>query len=731
MKKEILFSVLLSLIKLIGGRSVNDFMKDVFSIDDNSLDEECTTMECQTSKYLLNSMNRSIDPCVDFYEYSCGSWGKEHQVTSTKSSWYQYKEAERDITKNLKDLLEAENNDEIMLPAKKFYKSCMNSVKNKMNIEYLKSVILLFGGWPIGKHEKNNKLEFLDWTKIYIYLEKNWKIPTILETGITVNYMNTSQYILMIDQPDMMLPVSMFLNPSKYSVQISAYSELISGTVLLVKEDLGLGSTHSNNFGDETAHEIIELETKIAKLQNNRFIKKSEKVLKNRIMTIAELQTITDFVSNKFRVDWLKMFQLMFKGTDRIIKDTERIIVRDENFLKELIRVLEQTSKRIIINYMSWCLLRSLLTDIREDLRNLVNDFNIVFTGEVKEDSRWENCVMATNSHFTFNIGYTYINKYFDEPAKNTALEMVNNIQQVYLEQLENVPWMDSITRKAAIDKLQSIHKFVAYPDWFKNSSLLYTKLKTVNVTDSYLMNLEMLQASSITRKLSRLHTVHNRDEWTMDIVSVNGYNDIYSNAIVLPVGMLHLPFYHNVRIQALNYGMVGLVVGHEIMHAFDDSGRMYDKKGNRIQWWTKETLETFSKKAECFVQQYNNYYLKVLGNQINVNGLLTQNENIADIGGLSHAYLAYQKYISKHGTENRLPGLEDLTPEQLFFVGFASIWCESTTEQSLLNDLLSDVHSPGRIRVLGTLSNSIEFAKVFQCPVGSPMNPLDKCIIW
>ncbi|XP_026812651.1 neprilysin-11-like isoform X1 [Rhopalosiphum maidis] len=728
--KLIVFLIIL-IIEKLHCRSANDFLKDVFSIKDDLKEQKCSTMQCQTAEYLLKSMNRSVDPCEDFYEFTCGLWVRDHQVKDTKVSWYQYKEAEKSITNNLKEILEDNNSDTILDPAQKFYKSCLNSVNNKINIEYLKSIVSLFGGWPIRQNDYSDKLQSLDWIKMYIYMEKNWKVSTILDTGISVNYLNTSQYILMIGQPDLMLPRSMFMNPDRYKTQMNAYSKLIAGTVFLLYEEFGSRFPRSRHFGDEIADEIIKFEMQLAKIQSTGEIKKSEKVLKNRIMTIDELQKDLNNVSDTFQVDWLKMFRLLFKGTDVLLKKTEKIFVKEENYIKDLVRLLEKTPKRILINYMSWCFLRSVLSDIKEDLKNLVQDFNVVFTGDFKDISRWVDCVSITSSYFPFNVGYKYVTKYFDESAKDMAIEMVDNIQEAYMERLENIVWMDSITRQSAIDKLQSMHKFIAYPDWFHDTSYPQNKLKIVNMTDSYLMNLEILQNESNLKKLSKLNSVHNHSEWTTDIVSVNGYNDIYSNAIVLPAGMLQLPFYHKSRIQALNYGMVGLVVGHEIMHAFDDSGRMYDKHGNRRQWWTQETMETFSIKAECFVQQYNNYSLTVLGNQVKINGQMTQNENIADIGGLSHAYMAYQKYVLKHGVENRLPGLEDLSAEQLFFIGFASIWCESTTEQTLLNDLLTDVHSPGKIRVLGTLSNSNEFSKAFRCPIGSPMNPPKKCKIW
>ncbi|XP_025409437.1 neprilysin-1-like [Sipha flava] len=731
--KPIIFSILIFLVfRRLHCRSANDFLREVFSPGYRIEEKKCTTMECQTAEYLLKSMNRSVNPCEDFYEYTCGLWVKDHQVKATKMSWYQYKEAEKTINNNLKDILEDSSFDEILYPAQKFYKSCLNSVTNGMNTEYLKSVMSMFGGWPIGKYDHSDKLQSLDWIKMYIYMEKNWKVPTILDTGISINYMNTSQYILMIGQPDLMIPRSMFINPDRYKTQMNAYSKLIAGTVLLVYKDFGFESIRPKHFGDEIADEIINFETQLANIQSTGEMKKSEKALKNRVMTIDELQKDIDSVSSDvFQIDWLKMFRLLFKGTDVIIKKTEKIFVKEENYLKELVQMLRKTPKRIILNYMSWCFLRSMLSDIREDLKNLVQNFNVVFTGDVKEVSRWVDCTSMTSSYFAFNIGYKYVSKYFDESTKDMATEMVKNIQEAYLEQLKNVVWMDSITRQSAIDKLQSMHKFIAYPDWFQNTSYLHNKLKIINMTDNYLMNLEILQASSNLKKLSKLNRNHNHTEWTMDIVSVNGYNDVYSNAIVLPAGMLQLPFYQKSRIQALNYGMVGLVVGHEIMHAFDDSGRMYDKHGNRHQWWTKETMQTFSERAECFVKQYNRYNMTLLGNLVKINGQMTQNENIADTGGLTHAFIAYQKYISNHGTEQRLPGLEELSPEQLFFVGFASIWCESTTEQTLLNDLLTDVHSPGRIRVLGTLSNSVEFAEAFHCPVGSPMNPSEKCKIW
>ncbi|CAG7724758.1 unnamed protein product, partial [Allacma fusca] len=210
----------------------------------------------------------------------------------------------------------------------------------------------------------------------------------------------------------------------------------------------------------------------------------------------------------------------------------------------------------------------------------------------------------------------------------------------------------------------------------------------------------------------------------------VNAFYIPQYNSITFPAGILQPPLYRSRGPESINYGGIGVVIGHEITHGFDDQGSQFDDEGNAKDWWTEEILRRFLEKAQCIIDQYSGFETEVG----NVNGDLTSGENIADNGGVRQSYLAYQNWIKNNNggqEELRLPGLEQITPDQLFFLGYGNIWCESITLEALQNQLLGDPHSPARFRVLGALHNSATFAEKWGCPVGSPMNPSDKCVLW
>uniref|UniRef100_A0A1B6GHJ4 Peptidase M13 C-terminal domain-containing protein n=2 Tax=Cuerna arida TaxID=1464854 RepID=A0A1B6GHJ4_9HEMI len=294
---------------------------------------------------------------------------------------------------------------------------------------------------------------------------------------------------------------------------------------------------------------------------------------------------------------------------------------------------------------------------------------------------------------------------------------------------------MDQETRKAAQLKVHQMTQCIGYPHWFNNQSYLENFYSELSAGPNHLKNVENGKTFQVKRLFTKLRKPTDRYEWSASPAVVNAYIDFQLNSIILPAGILQPPFFGKGRTEALNYGGIGVVIGHEITHAFDDVGRQSDGLGNLAQWWTDGTVERYLDKTKCFVRQYSSYRVPQLDEMLMktayMNGVVTLGENMADNGGLHQAFAAYRRFTQTNGVEKRLPGLEQFSPEQLFFIAFARNWCESSTKESLLQEVLSDPHSPHMFRVFGSLTNSPEFSQVFQCPLGTPMNPPSKCTFW
>ncbi|CAB1348497.1 unnamed protein product [Coregonus sp. 'balchen'] len=287
---------------------------------------------------------------------------------------------------------------------------------------------------------------------------------------------------------------------------------------------------------------------------------------------------------------------------------------------------------------------------------------------------RWQTCIGNTDDTLGFALGALFVKATFDKHSKEIAEGMINEIRTAFKDALDHLKWMDKQTRQAAKDKADAIYDMIGFPDF---------------------------------------------------ILEPKELDDVYDgNGIVFPAGILQAPFYAQDHPKALNFGGIGVVMGHELTHAFDDQGREYDKDGNLRPWWQNSSVEAFKNRTECMVEQYNGFTI----NGEHINGKQTLGENIADNGGLKAAYKAYQAWVQENGEEKRLPAV-NLTNDQLFFVGFAQVWCSVRTPESAHEGLMTDPHSPPKYRVIGTLSNSPDFAEHFQCPTGSPMNSGHRCV--
>ncbi|EDO31998.1 predicted protein, partial [Nematostella vectensis] len=339
-------------------------------------------------------------------------------------------------------------------------------------------------------------------------------------------------------------------------------------------------------------------------------------------------------------------------------------------------------------------------------------------TGTRGEDPRWQDCTSGVSGTFGMAIGLLFVDQTFKKESKTSAERMIKDIRNVFIDNLQNLNWMDEKTRKVAKEKAEAIRENIGYPDFIKNKTALELEYSGVRVVYTY-----------FRQHSENLLSVIVNFRWSMNPPTVNAYYSSTDNKIVFPAGILQDPFYEGDHPNSLNYGGIGMVVGHEITHGFDDNGRKFNKDGNLLTWWTNNSIEAFKKKTDCLVKQYSSYEFH--GKKLN--GLQTLGENIADNGGIKQSFQAYQKWKKDNNVEEekRLPGLEKLSHDQLFFLSFAQIWCSAYRPEAAIRAIENGVHSPGKLRVIGSLSNSNEFAEAWKCPVGSRMNPKDKCAVW
>ncbi|XP_010212088.1 PREDICTED: endothelin-converting enzyme 1 [Tinamus guttatus] len=383
--------------------------------------------------------------------------------------------------------------------------------------------------------------------------------------------------------------------------------------------------------------------------------------------------------------------------------------------------------KILLHNYMIWNLVRKTSPFLDQRFQDAEEKFMEVMYGTKKTClPRWKFCISDTDNNLGFALGAMFVKATFAEDSKQVAEEMIAEIKTAFEESLETLQWMDEETRRSAKEKADAIYNMIGYPKFIMDPKELDKVFNDYEaVPDLYFENVMQFYNFSARVTADQLRKPPNRDQWSMTPPTVNAYYSPTKNEIVFPAGILQAPFYTRASPKSLNFGGIGVVVGHELTHAFDDQGREYDKDGNLRPWWKNSSVEAFKRQTECMVEQYSNYTV----NGEAVNGKHTLGENIADNGGLKAAYRAYQNWLKKNGEEETLPTL-GLTNHQLFFVGFAQRWFLRGGLGSH-EGLITDPHSPSRYRVIGTVSNSREFAQHFACPPGSPMNPPKKCEVW
>jgi len=459
----------------------------------------------------------------------------------------------------------------------------------------------------------------------------------------------------------------------------------------------------------ENARKIMALETALAKPARTRVELRDPQKNYNK-MKEADLQKLTPDWN---WADYFKEIKLTAPGD---------INVGQPDFFKAANEVFKTVAIDDWKTYLRWHLLHEMAGSLSNDFVNEnFRFFEATLRGTKQIKPRWKRVVAKTDEELGESLGKLYVADHFPPEAKARALEMVNNIREALADRIKTLDWMDEPTKQEALKKLAAFTVKIGYPDKWRD----YSNLKIDR--GSYAANVMRGDMFEVDRRQRKIGKPVDRAEWGITPPTVNAYYNPNMNEIVFPAGIMQPPFFDPKADDAVNYGGMGAVIGHEMTHGFDDQGRQFDGVGNLRDWWSKASADEYDKRRKVVVAQYAGYE-PLPG--LHINGELTQGENIADIGGAKIAYMALQKALAKKGPQ---PKIDGFTPEQRFFLGFAQIWRNVQRDEDLKLRLNTDPHSPGRFRTIGPLSNMIEFQKAFEIPDGSPMvRPTDQRVnIW
>ncbi|XP_076652047.1 neprilysin-1 [Halictus rubicundus] len=675
----------------------------------------CMTEECiRTAASLLSAMDRTASPCENFFQYACGAWNQLHVIPEDKSSISTFEVLAHQLQVSLKHLLEEPPNNkdnDATLKAKRFYKSCMDIPRiREIGDAPLKRILKLLGGWPavVGPTWKPPLYPI---EVLLGRIRGEYNEGVLLEQWVGPDDKNSSANIIQLDQMQLALPSrDYYLNKSSEAA-LRAYHRYMTSVAVLLGAD---PQTAPKEF-----ERVIYLEKQLANVSLPEADRHDTSAIYRKV-TLRELQAEIP------QLQWKIYLQELIKAP---VTEQEPIVAYGMKYFVHMGRIIENTDRRTLHNYILWRLVMSIIPHMIDDYQQKSVEFRRILLGILSESNRWAQCVEWTNKKLGMAVGALFIRDNFNHESKETALEMIHTIREAFNELLAENHWMDDETRAVAKSKADSMNERIGYPEFLKDPTELSKEYVMLNISENqFLKNVLAVLKYAAYHNLRELRKPVDKDKWSTDPVIVNAFYNPNKNDIVFPAGILQPLFYSQHFPKSLNYGGIGVVIGHEITHGFDDKGRQFDKDGNIMQWWNNATVRAFRKRAECIVRQYSNYKLHDIG--LNIDGRMTQGENIADNGGLKQSFRAYRKWVSIHGEEPLLPGI-NLTHDQLFFLNYAQIWCGSMRPEDALTKIRSSVHSPGPIRVLGPLSNSEDFARAYDCPPDSPMNPKHKCSVW
>uniref|UniRef100_A0A8D2PVV6 endothelin-converting enzyme 1 n=1 Tax=Zosterops lateralis melanops TaxID=1220523 RepID=A0A8D2PVV6_ZOSLA len=670
----------------------------------------CLTDACvRVASKILEALDTEMDPCQDFYQYSCGGWIKRNPLPNGRSKWSTFNsiwDQNQAIMKHLLENATFNSSSEAERKTQRYYLSCLKEQRiEELGSQPLMELIDKIGGWNItGSWNQTSFMEVLK------SVSGTYRATPFFTVYVGADSKSSNSNIIQVDQSGLFLPSrDYYLNKTANERVLAAYLDY------MVELGTLLGGTPEPTRLQ--MQQVLDFETQLANITVPQAERRDDEKIYHK-MSIAELQLLAP------AVDWLDYLSYALAPLE--LTDTEPVVVYGDTYLQQVSDLINDTDRSILNNYLIWNLVQKTASSLDQRFETAQERLLETLYGTRKSCTpRWQTCISNTDDTLGFALGSLFVKATFDRDSKAIAEEMISEIRAAFELSLDQLDWMDEKTRQAAKEKADAIYDMIGFPDFILDNKELDDVYDGVS-EDSFFQNMLNFYNFSAKVMADQLRKPPNRDQWSMTPQTVNAYYLPTKNGIVFPAGILQAPFYARNHPKALNFGGIGVVMGHELTHAFDDQGREYDKEGNLRPWWQNSSLEAFKNRTACMTEQYGRYTV----HSEKVNGRQTLGENIADNGGLKAAYNAYKSWLQKNGEEKRLPAL-GLTNHQLFFVGFAQVWCSVRTPESSHEGLVTDPHSPDKYRVIGTLSNSRDFVEHFGCPLGSPMNPGKHCEVW
>ncbi|HLI76451.1 MAG TPA: M13 family metallopeptidase [Acidobacteriaceae bacterium] len=654
----------------------------------------------------LTAIDKTADPCVDFYQYACGNWNKANPIPADQARWGRFNELnERNDYLLYVDLQKAAAAPKTALQTKygNFFAACMDTTEvDQLGAKPLQPELDAIAGLQSTK----------DLAALNVTLSKRFGGAELLAVGVQQDQKDSSKQILSTGQGGLTLPDrDYYLNPApRFAKLRDGYVENMKATFAL------LGDTSDQAAAEADA--VMKIETALAKGSMDR-VEMRDPSKRYHILTVAEVQALTPDYNWKAYLTGIGM------------GSAPTLNVMSPDFEKTVEAEITGESLEAWKSYLRWHAAHGAAPLLSTPFVEANFDFfSKTLNGQPEEQPRWKRCTQLTDRALGEAVGQDWVKQNFPPEAKDNMEKLVSALKVALDQDIQQLPWMSPETKAQAELKLKAFRDKIGYPAHWRDYSTLVVK------RDDLLGNVERSAVFERNRNLAKYGKPVDETEWGMTPPTVNAYYSPSMNDINFPAGILQPPFYDLSKDPAVNFGGIGVVIGHEMTHGFDDQGSKYGPTGNvkynadgtMGSWFSADDLSKFKERTECIATEYDGF--QVAPGQ-NLNGHLTLGENSADNGGIRIAYQALMNTLKDQG-KSPTAEIDGYTPSQRFFISFAQVWCENQREQAAVNQAKTNPHSTGEWRVKGTVQNFDQFGKAFSCHPGQPMMPENGgCRVW